>query len=995
MIAGKNSLRKWGRKLLWFGAVMLLIIGSAIYYRLPLAQYLLDQVADNLALPGFSAEVSEVSHREIVIQKVVVGIESEVTLDRLVLSYDLMNLWQGGELAVDLDRLSLSLDVTGQGPVLGSLDRLFVSDGQTETQSSLPILPFRPALKINDSSLQIKTDLGAAELPFAVEVQGHSEDDVQGWVSFEGGHLADYEPEEFYLGAIFSSSDLQIDWDIKWQKIGLSGEGAASFFLDDPGLNWNVFGDITGNIPKAFLPLDIERTRMKVNLDGVGQIDVGESQPSKWREAVNPLMLHLGQATVNLTANLEAEGQLTSGARFDGQVPLKLAQKGPETKVSLGDVGQFNVTNLSADEVIPPVINQMFGASLSGQIDPAETTATFTLNDKRPVAGKIGVKILGETPVEIKSLSQVRGSVSQGYDQVELENAALDIRGKVLELARYKISDGALTATVSKDASESWRGDWKIKAEGVDNTQSKEQADYLLKVTQGTAGGSFSLDKDKLIFSSGEGQVELAKFEVPGVIRTQAKEIIFFKNIESEFERLPDAADNAVEIRSVSGDFHVKAMKLNLIKENKDIIVSDLLSNLRGREGGKWHIGTTISEIELPDQKLKISSVRNDISTPFFQPANDFDVKALILDSRSEASIKQEDPELGLPTFTFKSETSGPPEKTALSVDVKLFEGTQLLNLEGDMNLISLDGNIEAIIPPVSFNENGMQPKILTPHLSDLKILDGSVSGRAEIKLDKGTPDGHGYLNVDLSDAEINELPFKGLVGRFFFQGITEPVLPPGQKLEIASFDAGVPISDIQLVFGVVPEADDFIVDLRTAELMIAGGNLGFVPQKIPVLSDQKSVRLRVDKLDLKELFTLIGREDLSGTGQLTGEVPIRFEGEQIIIEKGVLATEGPGVLQIRSQLIADALAAGGEQVELLVKALHNFEYTELTLDIDKPINSAAQVSLGISGANKDVLDGHPFRLNINLETKVEPLLEVLLQGQKISRGLVSGLLNK
>ncbi|WP_162938170.1 YdbH domain-containing protein [Kiloniella sp. EL199] len=988
-------MKKWGLRLLWFGAVMLLIGGSAIYYRLSLAQYLLDQVADNLVVPGFFAEVSELSHHEVVVQDIVIGDEREITLDRLVLTYDLIDLWQGGELAVDIDRLFLSLDVTGQGPVLGSLDSLFGSEGQTESQSSLPVLPFRPALKINNSNLQIMTDLGAAQLPFAVEVRGHSEDDLQGWISFEGGHLADYEPEEFYLGAIFSSSDLQIDWDIKWQKVGVSGEGAASFFLDDPGLNWNAFGDITGNIPKAFLPPDIERTRVKVNLDGVGQIDTGEVQLSRWREAINPLMLHLGQATVNLITDLWAEGQLISGARFDGQIPLKLIQKGPETEIGLGEVGQFNLKNWATDETIPPAIKQMFGPSLSGEIDPAETIITFNLNDEQPVTGRIGVTIRGETPVEITSLMQATGRISRGYDQVQLENAALDVRGRALEFAGHKISDGSLAINLLKGASEGWRGDWSVKTEGVDNTQSKEQQDYLLNATQSKAQGGLALDGEKLIFIGGEGQIKLAKFEVPGVIRTQAKEVFSFKDFQSELQLLPDAAENAVELKSVSGDFRAKALKLNLVKENNDIIVSNFSSKLRGREGDKWHIGTTISEIELPDQKLKINAIRNDVTTPFFQLTSDFDVKKLFLDGLFEANIKPEDPELALPVFTFMGKTSGPLEKTDLSADVKLLEGTQLLNLVGNMDLISLDGKIEAAIPQISFSENGIQPKIFTSHLSDLKVSDGSVSGRVELDLNKGVPDGHGYLNVDLSDAEINELPFKNLVGRFFFQGIAELVLPPGQKLEVASFDAGVPISNIELVFGIESKEDDFIVDLRNAGLMIAGGNLGFEPQKIPVLADRKSILLQVEKLDLKELFTLIGREDLSGTGQLTGQIPIKFEGEQIIIEKGALATEGPGVLQIRSQLIADALAAGGEQVELLVKALQNFEYTELTLDIDKPINSPAQVSLGISGANKDVLDGHPFRLNINLETKVEPLLEVLLQGQKLSQGLVSGLLNK
>src|SRR3546814_17999072 len=66
------------------------------------------------------------------------------------------------------------------------------------------------------------------------------------------------------------------------------------------------------------------------------------------------------------------------------------------------------------------------------------------------------------------------------------------------------------------------------------------------------------------------------------------------------------------------------------------------------------------------------------------------------------------------------------------------------------------------------------------------------------------------------------------------------------------------------------------------------------------------------------------------------------------------------------------ALAGGGETVEAAVKALEDFHYEELTLTLAKTAANDATVKLSTLGQNPDVMDGQPFRFNIDLESNLD-----------------------
>ena len=74
-----------------------------------------------------------------------------------------------------------------------------------------------------------------------------------------------------------------------------------------------------------------------------------------------------------------------------------------------------------------------------------------------------------------------------------------------------------------------------------------------------------------------------------------------------------------------------------------------------------------------------------------------------------------------------------------------------------------------------------------------------------------------------------------------------------------------------------------------------------------------------------------------------------------------------------------------GQAAELLLRALEEFHYEELSLTIDQPSQDLAVIGLTMLGSNPNVRDGYPFRFNVNLETDPRKLIKTLQEAFLIS----------
>jgi hypothetical protein len=186
---------------------------------------------------------------------------------------------------------------------------------------------------------------------------------------------------------------------------------------------------------------------------------------------------------------------------------------------------------------------------------------------------------------------------------------------------------------------------------------------------------------------------------------------------------------------------------------------------------------------------------------------------------------------------------------------------------------------------------------------------------------------------------------------------------------------------------GAAPEAP--AVRLETLTAGFAGGKMAVPPTVIDTGEGTNRARIEVADVDLAILLGLFGLQDVSGTGRLSGAIPLVRAGNAVAIDGGRLAAEGPGVLRIRSEAAKAALAGGGEDVALMLSALEDFRYESLTVEIGKALAGPGRLILRTRGHNPAVGAGQPFIINVNVSGNVDQLAAIAAQLLELPRAVL------
>ena len=159
-----------------------------------------------------------------------------------------------------------------------------------------------------------------------------------------------------------------------------------------------------------------------------------------------------------------------------------------------------------------------------------------------------------------------------------------------------------------------------------------------------------------------------------------------------------------------------------------------------------------------------------------------------------------------------------------------------------------------------------------------------------------------------------------------------------------------------------------------------AGGILSTEAELFDPDSFSESFTLNVDNVDLTEIFRLIGIEGLSGTGKLTGAIPIEVKDGKVIVKDGQLEALAPGLIRLEGGEVTKALKQKGDTVAMALRTLADFHYRKMTVRIDKAPTGEGVLKLRLEGSNPKVYKGHPFVFNINLESNFDNLADFALQ---------------
>ncbi|HIJ42897.1 MAG: YdbH domain-containing protein [Rhodospirillales bacterium] len=306
------------------------------------------------------------------------------------------------------------------------------------------------------------------------------------------------------------------------------------------------------------------------------------------------------------------------------------------------------------------------------------------------------------------------------------------------------------------------------------------------------------------------------------------------------------------------------------------------------------------------------------------------------------------------------------------------------ISLGGRHELASGVGGATVKVAPLSFRPGGLQPGDVVPALKVLRQVTGALTGDMEIWWRDGDYDGSARLVLDGLSFAAATAAVEGLSGSLRLDSLNPPAASDPRTLRARRIVVGAVLDEPILRFRFENAGDGAArLFIERAAAGFAGGRLSVTDTAIDAAA--KRIAVKLSGIDLGKLMDLLDVEEVSGSGTLSGVIPLQFSGDTVLVTGGLLEADGEGVLRFRSEAAKRALAAGGEQVELLLGLLEDFRYRRLSLAFDKAATGEATIRLGIEGHNPAVRDGHPFVLNVNLSANLDRVLATILEGYRLS----------
>ena len=343
-------------------------------------------------------------------------------------------------------------------------------------------------------------------------------------------------------------------------------------------------------------------------------------------------------------------------------------------------------------------------------------------------------------------------------------------------------------------------------------------------------------------------------------------------------------------------------------------------------------------------------------------------------------------------------------KQQTVSFDAKAtLPGANTATAKGRHNLSTGRGSAVLAVPAFRMTPGGGEFRALAPSISGsasasgIDIQSGTVSADARLVWTKKSIDATGTVaieNINFADPSSGT-SVEGLTANIRLDQIIPPRTPAGQTIRIKRIGAGVALNDLLLRFALIEGTTAAIpaVQIDTFRTAFAGGILSIAPTVLDSEAGASQATIKVERVDLAALLSAVGLENISGTGRLSGIIPVSTAGAAVGITGGRLATSEPGVLRIRSEAAKSALAQGGKEVTLMLSALEDFRYETLTLEIEKETAGEGCVILRTRGQNPAVRDGQPFVINLTLSGNVDGLAAVLAQALELPGGIVRTML--
>jgi len=277
-------------------------------------------------------------------------------------------------------------------------------------------------------------------------------------------------------------------------------------------------------------------------------------------------------------------------------------------------------------------------------------------------------------------------------------------------------------------------------------------------------------------------------------------------------------------------------------------------------------------------------------------------------------------------------------------------------------------GTAKIKIPNISFAPNGLQPQHLVPVLrGKLADVSGDVSAAFDFEFGGGLPV-RSSGSAELKGLNIGTLvgPVSGIDAHITLASVFPLQTDGVQSAKISGFDPGFPLKDGLVKFEINPDgirlhqAEWPVANISIDNIAAPSGKISLAPTDWRFGGFENRVVVQVQNIGLATILAGVGKDKLSATGQVSGTLPARINGVNVVIDGGVLGVKDGGVIRYTSAG-TEAAGAQNENAGYAFKALRNFRYRQLEARMDGPLDGAMALRLVFDGNNPEVLSGQPF----------------------------------
>jgi len=255
----------------------------------------------------------------------------------------------------------------------------------------------------------------------------------------------------------------------------------------------------------------------------------------------------------------------------------------------------------------------------------------------------------------------------------------------------------------------------------------------------------------------------------------------------------------------------------------------------------------------------------------------------------------------------------------------------------GAADLAAGSGQLDWRLEPLAFAPGALQPATLVPALAaaELRAVSGRVEAHGSATL---AADGTVAYRADVALRAFSFVtPLARVEHAHGTVALRGPPLhtPAAQLLSIALLDLGVPLVDGLVEWQL---RRDGTIALARTRWGFAGGELSADDLVVdPRRALAGAVTLRARDIDLDALFAQTQLEGLSGSGRVTGEVPLALRDGAVVVTGGRLyAAEAGGTIRYAPAPSVAAMAASRPgDLGLAVAAFSDFRFDELEARLD------------------------------------------------------------